>query len=62
MCLMNGYEVVKGQTHSPRKRGTGEGLSIAFHLMHLKEGGVGVENEKNLKIFFQSVKQEGRQR
>ena len=62
MCLMNGYEVVKGQTHSPHKRGTGEGLSIAFHLMHLKEGGVGVEDEKNLKIFFQSVKQEGRQR
>jgi hypothetical protein len=29
---MNGYEVVKGQTHSPHKRGTGEGLSIALHL------------------------------
>ena len=37
---MNGYEVVKGQTHSPYKTGTGERLSIAFHLMHLKEGGV----------------------
>ena len=52
MCLMNGYEVVKGQTHSPHKRGTGEGLSIAFHLMHLKEGGVGVENKKISKYFF----------
>jgi len=49
---MNGYEVVKGQTHSPHKRGTGEGLSIAFHLMHLKEGGVGVENKKISKYFF----------
>ena len=29
---MNGYEVFKGQTHSPHKRGTGEGLSIALHL------------------------------
>jgi hypothetical protein len=52
MCLMNGYEVVKGQTHSPHKRGTGEGLSIAFHLMHLKEGDVGVENKKISKYFF----------
>ena len=34
MCLMNGYEVFKVQTHPPRKRGTGEGLSVAFHLMH----------------------------
>ena len=34
MCLMNGYEVFKVQTHLPRKRGTGEGLSVAFHLMH----------------------------
>ncbi|WP_322204160.1 hypothetical protein [Acutalibacter intestini] len=49
---MNGYEVVKGQTHSPHKRGTGGRLSIAFHLMHLKEGGVGVENKKISKYFF----------
>ena len=34
MCLMNGYEVFKVQIHPPRKRGTGEGLSVAFHLMH----------------------------
>ena len=34
MCLMNGYEVFKVQTHPPHKRGTGEGLSAAFHLMH----------------------------
>ena len=34
MCLINGYEVFKDQTHSPQKRRTGEGLSIAFHLMH----------------------------
>ena len=34
MCLMNGYEVFKDQTHSPHKRRTGEGLSVAFHLMH----------------------------
>jgi len=24
MCLMNGYEIVKGQSHSPQRRGTGE--------------------------------------
>ena len=34
MCLMNGYEVFKDQTHSPHKQGTGERLSVAFHLMH----------------------------
>ena len=34
MCLVNGYEVFKVQTHPPHKRGTGEGLSVAFHLMH----------------------------
>jgi hypothetical protein len=34
MCLMNGYEVFKVQTHPPHKRGSGEGLSVAFHLMH----------------------------
>ena len=32
MCLMNGYEVVKDQTYSLHKQGTGEGLSIALHL------------------------------
>ena len=34
MCLMNGYEVFKVQIRPPHKRGTGEGLSVAFHLMH----------------------------
>ena len=34
MCLINGYEIFKDQTHSPHKRRTGEGLSVAFHLMH----------------------------
>ena len=34
MCLMNGYEVFKVQTYPPYKRGIGEGLSVAFHLMH----------------------------
>ena len=29
---MNGYEVVKDQTYSLHKQGTGEGLSIALHL------------------------------
>ena len=47
MCLMNGYEVFKVQSNPPHKRGPGEGLSAALHLMHLKQGGVGVEIENS---------------
>lgn len=53
---MNGYEVFKVQPHPPHKRGMGEGPSDALHLMHSKQGGVGVEIENSQKNFFGAKK------